>query len=132
MIWYITLFITLVFSVFIIQSWSNNKIKYNPYQKILSWNYDTIWTTTGSSNCLTWKIIDIWIIQWTWQYIYYPDKTWNDNTYNDWINNINKNDCMKELKNDYTWHFNAYKIQNNWIRMSDWNNNLILWKYIFK
>jgi len=133
MYWIIIMTIVLVLSIFTIKT-TNIKIDYNPYQKIISWDYNTIDKTNSWSACLTWKIIDIWIESLTWekQYLFFPNKTWDDNSYKDWIDNINKDNCKNELINNYTWHFDSYTITNSWILLKNWKNTIIIWKYIFK
>ena len=135
MIWYIILAISILLSSLLINSAENKTINYNPYNQIISWNYTEEGTTTWSSDCLTWKIIDIWIKDYNLnkEYLFFPDKTWNDNTYDDWYNNINVDDCINELKKNYKWHFNIYKIDSKGIRMEDSKKNkLIIWKYLFE
>jgi len=75
----------LYYIITIIQAIIPIPIKYNPYSIIVNKQYNVIWTTTWSSDCLTWKILDIKITNNSWdkQYIFFPDKTWDDNTYSD-------------------------------------------------
>lgn len=134
MLGYIYFSIILTLSIFLtsIPNWI--KVDYNPYEKIVSWNYNVIDTTDSSSKCLTWKIIDIWIKNQDdkKQYIFFPTKGGDINTYKDWIDNINKKDCEDELKDNYSWDFDSYIIDDKGIRMTDWTHKIFIWKYIFK
>ena len=107
---------------------ANNKEYNNPYEKIINWKYNIIdeldWT-----DCWTWKVIDIWInhkIYWK-QYIFFPTKTDDYDTYNKWYDYITWNDCLNYLKNNYWNNVKYYKFTEKGVKI----DRIIIWKYIF-
>jgi len=105
-------------------------VDYNPYSMIVNWNYNVVDTTDNSSDCDAWKILDIKITDNSWnkEYIFLPTKDSNNNinSYDDWTGDINKDNCIKELKKNYSGHFDDYVITNDWINLNDGNNNTII------
>lgn len=109
-------------------------VKTNFYQEIISWDYKVVDTTKSTGDCLKWKVLDLGIKDFNdkKQYLFIPLKDSDNNIsdYDDWINNVNKDDCIKKLKDDYTWDFELYKIKDDGLRFNDGTHNLIIWKYI--
>lgn len=116
---------------------------FNFYENIIS---ESLWSDEIDSwdifdSCWKGRVIPIdWLFSKSSrkrQYIFFPE--FNDNwttddtsdditNYDDWLESINSDDCLNELKDNYDWNFDLLLIEKDWIFIWDENKTIFMWK----